>query len=125
MKTAILCYNRHGADGREPGIIVHMKEFKDDEPVSWGPNTACVPPNWFTIVLKNQTIRDLPDSWKEFGGHRSRIVLNKAAMSVAEVQALEKDEKPEVPIVSMIGKIVDKGNNWSPSAVSMEEPLEP
>lgn len=118
MKTAILCYNKVGEDGREPGVIIHLKEFKDEEEVTWGKNTACKSPTFFTIVLKDQKIADLPDTWKEFGGHRSRIVLNKTAMSAAEVEAVEKDERLEVTYAAFATKVVDKGSAWKPKVAN-------
>jgi hypothetical protein len=112
MKVGILCINFTGPDGREPGVIVAMKEFKDDEKVIWG--RACVPPKFYTIVVEDKSLKDMPDAWKEFGGHRSRVVFDKTLLSAQQQADLDKDEKTPVPIASLAAKYVDKGTDWQP-----------
>lgn len=118
MKVGILCMNFSGADGREPGVIVCMKEFKDDEKVIWG--RACVPPTFYTIVVENKTLADMPAAWKEFGGHRSRVVFNKTLLSAEQQADIDSDKKTPVPIASLALKYVDKGADWQPKPEATE-----
>jgi len=115
----LLLLAEDGLDGREEGVILDIRDQAEIEAIPW-PVPRNHPERFRILRIEDMTKDGLPDDWKQFGGHRSKIVIDKA-----KVEKKVKDDweatKGERKIAHAIVKMnkaeqykTDKGDGWSP-----------
>lgn len=107
-----LCLNFSGGDGREPGVIIALKEAPDGKTIKWGIDEG--PPLFFRFRIDNTSIADLPAQIREYGEHRSRFVLRKERLPAATQAMLAEGKKPQVARAHILAALDDLGVNWKP-----------
>ena len=117
-KVEICVLARDGNAGRKAGAIIHMKEGRMLDEITWG--TAMGPPGFRIIRIINKKISDLPKEMTEYGCHRSRVLLNFKDYKQADQDALLANKVAPVSWTDVNKEKTDQGTNWNPTAEVVE-----
>ena len=113
MAVEILMLANDGEAGREKGAIIDIKECPEGGKVKWG--SAECPPFFKLVRIDGVMKADLDPETLEFGGHRSRMVLDDTKLDKAHKDDLDAGKKPVVTHQKAKAALKDKGKDWMPT----------
>ena len=90
MAVEILLLNQDGAAGRKKGATINIKEAPDDEDIGWCRGER--PPTFRVLRVEGILKDDLDPEWLEFGGHRSKTLVDETKLNSAEIADLDDDD---------------------------------
>ncbi len=117
MAVEILILAKDGPD-RKAGTIIDIKECPDGEHCVWGKSEG--PPTFHLIRIDGIGKKDLPPSWLEYGGHKSRGLFDKKKVSLTAQSQLDKQIRVKVPLTTAKKAIADTGKDWQPVDLTAE-----
>ena len=106
MAVKIVCLAADGAGGRLRGAIMHIQEGATLDAIRLGKKDC--PPTFFVIGIPDKGIKDLPKEWLDYGGHKSRMLIEVDKLSPASVSDLAKDAVVELPIAAVTAVVKDQ-----------------
>jgi len=118
MAVEILVLAKDGTD-RKAGTIVAIKECEDTETCVWG--SAECPPTFHVIRIDGKKIADLPKEWLEYGGHKSRALIDKTKLDASVQASLDKEIRVKVDHSKFALAVSDQGKDWQPKETIPDE----
>lgn len=109
MKTYIAVLLNDGPD-RERGTIVHVTQCGDTESPKLG--TRMCPPFVGIIEVRDTAIKDLPSIFSEYGGHKSRAILDWGKLTVPSATELGTKKQVTATRTLAVSLFADKGTTW-------------
>jgi hypothetical protein len=117
MAVELLVLANDGPGGREAGAIIHVKECKDGETCKWG--TMEKPPFFNIIHIEGVTKKTLDPKMLEYGGHRSRMVIDKSKLDKEHKDDIDAGKTAKVSAAKFMAAAKDKGTAWMPTAADV------
>jgi hypothetical protein len=77
------------------------------------------PPFFNIIHIEGVTKKTLDPKMLEYGGHRSRMVLDRARLDKGHLDDIAIGKMPTVAINRFMAAMTDKGTGWMPTAAEV------
>lgn len=114
MAVEILRLRNDGPAGRKAGAIINIKECEDFEECVWG--RAECPPVFDRQRINGIKKAQLPPEMLEFGGHKSRVLLDKERMPLESKLTLDGLGMVALDLAELTAATVDQGKDWNVEA---------
>ena len=115
MAVKILCGANDGTADRKRGAIIHIQEGATLDDIPLGRD--CCPPTFFVLNFPDKMIKDLPKEWLEYGGHKSRVLLEADKLEKTTLDSLAVSDCVTVDLKDIEAVQKDQGTDWNVSEV--------
>lgn len=110
MAVKVLCLANDGPGGRKRGAIIHIQEGPSLDEIPLG--KKCRPPTFFVIGLADKYLADLPNDWLQYGGRRSRILIEADKLDLPVIAALGHSSCCSLALETVQAVQKDQGPDW-------------
>ncbi len=114
MAVEILRLRNDGPAGRKAGAIIAIKECEDFKECVWGRDEC--PPVFDRQRVNGIQKAQLPPEMLEYGGHKSRVLLDKGRLSLASMLVLDGLGMVALDLAELMTATVDQGKDWNVEA---------